>query len=191
MRRTHQAVHGAGAIIVAASFVWLALVNAAVSGQVEYVQDFVNGTPFLSDVWPPERVEPVYAGAEGAMRPVVESPVSFYVHPPRRFDRARITITYSMTTWVPWDLEVQSGTGGDEWRRVSWDRQESEHSGVWRASVEIPMERWYQNPDGRYHARVTVDDLLETGNSLMLREIKAELTGKPRGFRNWINAFRL
>jgi hypothetical protein len=176
--------------VVLGSFVWLLSANAVRSGSIEYIQDFEHRTPFVSDLWPPERINEAVHLIDGVVRPVVESPVSFFVHPPRKFETATISIDFKLNEWVGWNLALQRSEDQESFEAVLWDRLESIPGGFWRGVLTVPMEDWWHNKDHQYHAQLQVDNLLPSGNELLVREIRVELEGRPQGLREWINAFK-
>lgn len=177
------------AVVTLASFIWLAYVNAVPSGVVEYVQDFEHRTPFVSDLWPPERFDPVIRGADGAVRPVVESPVSFFIHPPRKFSTTTIQITYKLKDTALFEVAIETGEEADEYKLYPWQSLESLPGDWWRGTIVVPMSDWWRDERGRYHAELHVSDLLENNNVLWLKEIRVKLEGRPRGWRAWWEAF--
>lgn len=182
-------IHSILAIITLASFAWLAYANAVPSGAVTYVQDFDRRTPFVSDFWPPERFDSVVKTGEYAVRPVVESPVSFFIHPPRKFATSTIQITYKLKDTALFEVAIETGEEADEYKLYPWQSLESLPGDWWRGTIVVPMNDWWRDENDRYHAQLHVSDLLENRNILWVKEIRVRLDGRPRGWRSWLEAF--
>lgn len=183
-------LHSLLAIATLVSFTWLAYVNAVPSGTVTYVQDFEHRTPFVSDLWPPERFDPIVRGSDGAVRPVVESPVSFFIHPPRKFTTSTIQITYKLKDTALFEVAIETGEEADEYKLYPWQSLESLPGDWWRGTIVVPMNDWWRDENGRYHAELHMFDLLENRNILWVKEIRVRLDGRPRGWRSWLGAFK-
>ncbi|MEK7102656.1 MAG: hypothetical protein AAB579_04165 [Patescibacteria group bacterium] len=182
--------HSLFATAVIASFVWLAYANAVPSGAVTYVQDFEQGTPFVSDFWPPERFDPVVKIGEYAVRPVVESPVSFFIHPPRTFVTSTIQIVYKLKDTALFEIAVETGPEPEDYKIYQWQSLESLPGDWWRGTIVVPMNDWWRDENNRYHAQMHVSDLLENHNILWVKEMRVKLEGRPHGWREWWNAFQ-
>ena len=183
-------LHSVFAVITLASFVWLAYANAVPSGVVTYVQDFDNRTPFVSDFWPPERMDPVTRGSDSTIRPVVESPVSFFIHPPRQFVTSTIQIVYKLKDTALFEIAVETGEEPEDYQIYQWESLESLPGDWWRGTITVPMNDWWRDENNRYHVQLHVSDLLENHNILWVKEIQARLEGKPQGWSEWWKAFR-
>lgn len=182
--------HSVFGLVVLASFTWLAYANAVPSGVVTYVQDFEHRTQFVSDFWPPERFDPVVKIGEYAVRPVVESPVSFFIHPPRKFVTSTIQIVYKLKDTAVFELAVETGEEPEDYRIYQWEALESLPGDWWRGTITVSMKDWWRDENSRYHAQLHVSDLLENHNILWVKEIRVRLEGKPRGLSEWRNVFR-
>jgi len=183
-------LHSMCAIIFFASFAWLAYENMVPSGAVTYVQNFKERTPFVSDFWPPERMDPIVKIGEYAVRPVVESPVSFFIYPPRVFQTSTIAITYKLKEPALFEVGIETGEKADEIKMNSWESLESLGGDYWRGTITVPMSTWWRDRNYRYHAELSVDELLDRENELLVREISVSLAGKPDGIRAWWNSFK-
>jgi len=166
-------IHLIFGLAVLASFAWLFYKNSVPSGSIEYVQDFENRTPFISDFWPPERIEKISPSVDGAVRPIVESPVSFFVHPPREFATGTISIVYKLKESAVFELAAKRSE--DEFEVVSWDSLEALPGDWWRGKITVPMQKWYKDNDGRYRAQLIVPELWEKKNVLYIREVRVKL----------------
>ncbi|OGL88654.1 hypothetical protein A3H75_00650 [Candidatus Uhrbacteria bacterium RIFCSPLOWO2_02_FULL_51_9] len=184
-------IHSACAFALIVSFVWLAYANSAPSGAVTYVQDFERRTPFISDFWPPERIDPVMRGADGAIRPVVESPVSFFIHPSRRFSTGTIEMIFKLKDAATFELGIETGPEPEDVRVYQWQALESLPGDFWRGTLMVPMSDWWRDENDRHHAQLLVSDLLEKKNVLFVKEVRVTLTGRPRGWREWLEAFNV
>ena len=192
--------HVVCAMALIASFAWLAYANAVPSGVVTYVQDFERRTPFVSDFWPPERFDTVTRGsltgrasagpgADGAVRPVVESPVSFFIHPPRKFVTSTIQITYKLKDTALFEIAIETGPEPEDYKIYPWQSLESLPGDWWRGTIVVSMSDWWRDENGRHHAQLHVSDLLENHNILWVKEIRVKLEGGPRGWRDWREVF--
>ncbi|MBI4098733.1 MAG: hypothetical protein HY437_01710 [Candidatus Magasanikbacteria bacterium] len=183
-------IHAACAFAVIAMFAWLAYANAVPSGAITYVQDFEHRTPFISDFWPPERIDPLTRGADGTIRPVVESPVSFFIHPSRRFTTGTIEMIFKFKDAATFELGIETGPEPEDVRVYQWQALESLPGDFWRGTLTVPMAGWWRDENGRHHAQLLVADLLEKKNVLFVKEVRVTLTGRPRGWREWVEAFK-
>ena len=206
-------IHAVCATAVIASFVWLAYQNAVPSGTITYVQDFDHRTPFISDFWPPERIDPVVRGsltgqpaslreallagrasagpgADGTIRPVVESPVSFFIHPSRRFTTGTIEMIFKLGDAATFELGIETGPEPEDIHVYQWQALESLPGDFWRGTLTVPMTSWWRDENGRHHAELLISDLLEKKNVLLVKEARVTLTGRPHGWREWWKTFK-
>lgn len=176
MKRSRIYIHGILAAVFVASFSVLYFVNSVTSGQITYKYDFIDRSPFLSDFWPPERFDSVIPTIGGVVRPVVETPVTFFVHPTRAFKSARVQIVFKFANEAQLALFYQSGEGSDDYTPFEIERVEAMENGFWKASAIVNMQDWHKNAQGRYSVKIDSPLLLEQGNTLWVKNLSVTLS---------------
>jgi len=97
-------------LTLAVFFGWLAYLKIAPSGKIGYAYDFSRPSFFIGKPAPTERVGISEFGAE-----IKGDPVYFSLRPPRRFEKARVTVVFKNTTDFP---VVELGLLND---KVAWN----------------------------------------------------------------------
>ncbi|KKR91320.1 MAG: hypothetical protein UU43_C0009G0003 [Candidatus Falkowbacteria bacterium GW2011_GWA2_41_14] len=83
-------------LILAVALGWFAYFKIVPSGKISYVYNFSKPSFFIGKLSPAERVEISPTGAK-----IKGDPVYFSLRPPRRFERASVTIKFKNTTNFP------------------------------------------------------------------------------------------
>ncbi len=162
-------------LLVISSFVVLYLANAVRSGSITYEYDFEDRSPFLSDFWPPERFDSTIPTIGGVVRPVVETPVTFFVHPTREFRNARVQMVFKFAQEAPLMLFYKSGIRDDDYKPFEIEQVEAMENGFWKATAAVDMNDWFRSNAGRYTAKIDSPLLLEHRNTLWVKHISVSL----------------
>lgn len=84
-------------LILAGIIGWLLYLAIAPGGRISYTYDFHDENYFIRKLTPAERVEPPNAGTQK----IIGDPVYFSLRTPRRFDQARMVLTYKNEDDLP------------------------------------------------------------------------------------------
>lgn len=169
-------IHAVLALLFVSSFAALYFANAVRVGKVVYEYDFMERTPFVSDFWPPERFDPTIATIGGVVRPVVETPVTFFVHPTRSYGEAQLHLTFKFKKEAQLMVSYKSGPRADDFSPVELQQVEALENGFWKATVRLNMKQWHRSDQGRYTIKLDSPGLLAQSNTLWVKHITVELS---------------
>jgi hypothetical protein len=150
---------------------WLFWLNSVPSGDVTYTQDFVHRNAFVSDLWPPEALLSTDNGA----RPFVKDEVTFFVRPPRLFERAQMVFDFkTLPAGLRPHLFIQTSQQSNSWQELEWQYSRETRDGLkiyYQATFSIPAN--WRTGDKRYNMKIRVPGLEKQKKPVYVEEISA------------------
>jgi len=155
---------------------WLFWLNLVPGGDVTYVQDFKHRNPFISDLWPPEALQPV----EKNGRPFIKDEVTFFIRPPREFERAQLQMYMEHSDKLKPELLIQTEPGKEAWQAISWQSILPDSGGALRVyQATFVLDSQWRNPQKRYTMKVRVPGLQKTGTAAKMQKMSVRFVS-PR-----------
>lgn len=130
----HKIIRVALVVIPIFIFGWLTVKEIVPSGKVLASYDMQQETPFISKLYPKDRVSEIGAGADGGLsRSFLAEPVYFDLAPNDKFEKVAVTIKYKNSGTVP--AKIGALIDKAAW---SFDSRELASTGrKWRTQTEI------------------------------------------------------
>lgn len=151
--------------------VWLFVLNFVPGGRVSYVQNFEKRNSFVSDLWPPEAIEPVekinFNGSLTSARSFIKDNVTFFINPPREFDRAIVEINMILPENQKPKFYVQKNT---EWIPIS--ALDNLNTYV----INLNLKELFTDARGRYNIKISVPGLWSIKQKAYVTRITASFS---------------
>lgn len=113
---------------------WLTVKKLVPSGQLEAVYDMRKETPFISKLYPKDRVGEVVRGLDGDYyRDLLDEPVYFDLKPNGEFEKVTVIVKYKNSSQVP--LKLGGLINRKDWL-FDWREMERDAEG-WQVQKEI------------------------------------------------------